>query len=33
VLTIRDDRVTAIADYSRHRDAARTLPPKVEAAP
>ena len=33
VLTVRDGRVTAVQDYRRHRDAARTLPPKVEAAP
>jgi ketosteroid isomerase-like protein len=33
VLTVRDERVTAIADYSRHREAVRTLSPKVEAAP
>ena len=33
VLTVRDGQVTAIADYARHRDAVRTLPPKVEAAP
>ena len=33
VLTVRENRVTAIADYSRHRDAVRTLPLKVEAAP
>jgi hypothetical protein len=25
VLTVRDGRVTAIADHSRHRDAVRTL--------
>lgn len=33
VLTVRDGRVTAVQDYRRHRDAARALPPKVEAAP
>jgi ketosteroid isomerase-like protein len=33
VLTVRDGRVTAIADYARHRDAVRTLPAKVETAP
>lgn len=33
VLTVRDDQVTAIADYARQRDAVRTLPPKAEAAP
>jgi ketosteroid isomerase-like protein len=33
VLTVRDGQVTAIVDYARHRDAVRTLPPKVEAAP
>ena len=33
VLTVRDGQVVAIADYSRHRDAIRTLPAKVQAAP
>jgi ketosteroid isomerase-like protein len=33
VLTVRDGHVTAITDYARHRDALRTLPPKVETAP
>ena len=33
VLTVRDGQVTAIADYSRRRDAVRALPPKVESAP
>ena len=33
VLTVRDGQVTAVADYARHRDAVRTLAPKVEAAP
>src|SRR3954451_16378690 len=33
VLTVRDDQGTAIADYRRHRDAVRTLPPKGETAP
>jgi len=33
VLTLRDGRVTAIADYARHRDAILTLPQKVETAP
>jgi ketosteroid isomerase-like protein len=33
VLTVHEGQVTAIADYSRHREAMRTLPPKVEAAP
>ena len=32
-LTVRDGQVTAITDYARHRDAVRTLPPKVETAP
>src|SRR5215213_10220807 len=27
VLTVRDDQVTSIEDYARHRDAVRTLPP------
>ncbi len=29
VLTVREERVVAIADYSRHREALRTLPPKA----
>jgi hypothetical protein len=33
VLTVSDGHVTAIADYARHRDAVRTLPPKDQAAP
>ena len=33
VMTVRDGQVTAIVDYARHRDAVRTLPPKVESAP
>ena len=33
VLTVRDDQVTAVEDYTRRRDAVRTLPPKVETAP
>lgn len=33
VLTVRDGQVIAIADYSRHRDAVRTLPPEVQTAP
>ena len=33
VLTVRDGQVTAVEDYGRHRDAVRTLPPEVEAAP
>ena len=33
VMTVRDGQVTAIEDYTRHRDALRTLPPKVETAP
>jgi ketosteroid isomerase-like protein len=33
VLTVRDDRVIAIEDYTRHRDAVRTLPAKVATAP
>jgi ketosteroid isomerase-like protein len=33
VLTVRDGQVMAVVDYRRHRDAVRTLPPKVEAAP
>src|SRR3954465_11845517 len=33
VLTVRDGQVTAISDYARHRDAARTLPPAVPTAP
>jgi ketosteroid isomerase-like protein len=33
VLTVRDGQVTAITDYARHRDALRTLSPKVETAP
>jgi ketosteroid isomerase-like protein len=28
VLTVRDDQVTAIEDYTLHHDAVRTLPPK-----
>jgi hypothetical protein len=28
LLTIRDGQVSAIADYSRHRDALRALPAK-----
>jgi ketosteroid isomerase-like protein len=32
LLTIRDGRVSAIADYKRHRDALRALPVKVPAA-
>jgi ketosteroid isomerase-like protein len=33
MLTVRDGQVTAVADYRRHRDAVRTLAPKVETAP
>jgi ketosteroid isomerase-like protein len=33
VLTVRDGQVIDVVDYRRHRDAVRTLPPKVEAAP
>jgi ketosteroid isomerase-like protein len=33
VLTVRDGQVTAVHDYRRHRDALRTLPPKIETAP
>lgn len=33
VLTVRGDKITAIADYKHHRAAVRTLPPKVETAP
>ena len=33
VLTVHDGQVTAIADYTRHRDALRTLPARVPAAP
>ncbi|HEX4690115.1 MAG TPA: nuclear transport factor 2 family protein [Solirubrobacteraceae bacterium] len=33
VLTIRDGQVTTIEDHRRHRDAVRTLPPTIEAAP
>ena len=33
VMTVRDGQITAIVDYTRHRDAVRTLPPKVESAP
>jgi hypothetical protein len=33
VLTVTDAQVTAIADYTRQRDAQRTLAPKVETAP
>src|SRR3954453_19779742 len=33
VLTVRDGHVTAVEDSARHRDAVRTLPPKIEAAP
>jgi hypothetical protein len=32
VLTVRDDQVTAITDYERHRDAVRALPEKVPTA-
>jgi ketosteroid isomerase-like protein len=33
VLTVRDGQVIAVVDYRRHRDAVRTLPPKVGPAP
>jgi ketosteroid isomerase-like protein len=33
VLTVADGQVTAIVDYARQRDAARTLPEKIPAAP
>src|SRR3954452_25125429 len=33
VLSVRNGDVPAVADYRRHRDAARPLPPKVEPAP
>ena len=33
VLTVADGRVTTIVDYARQRDAARTLPEKIPAAP
>ena len=33
VMTVGDGQITAIVDYARHRDAVRTLSPKVESAP
>jgi ketosteroid isomerase-like protein len=33
VLTVCDDQVVAVEDYARHREALRTLPPKVATAP
>ena len=33
VLTLRDGQVAAIADYARHREAMRSLPPKVKTGP
>jgi ketosteroid isomerase-like protein len=33
VLTVRDGQVAAVEDFKRHRDAVRTLPPKIETAP